>query len=129
MAVYKFTDKISDDKEIEMYGDGSSKRDYTYITDIVSGIIASLDADVGYEIINLGNHETVELSRLISTIEKHLNKKAIIKQKPMPPEDVDITFADISKAQKLIGYEPKTSIDEGIKKFIEWYKENHQFSS
>jgi UDP-glucuronate 4-epimerase len=121
MAIYKFTKRIDEGTPIDMYGDGTSQRDYTFIEDIVSGIIASLDKEMGYEVINLGNSQTVELKKLISIIEENLGKKAIINKKPMQPGDVERTFADISKAKKLLGYNPQTNIEEGIKKFVEWY--------
>ncbi len=122
MAPYKFTDLISKGNPIEMYGDGTSKRDYTYVADIVDGIIKSLEKNYRFEIINLGNSEPIELKKFILIIEKTLNKKAEIIQKPIPQGDVNITYADISKAKQLLQYEPKTSIEQGIKKFIEWYQ-------
>ncbi|NLN80916.1 MAG: NAD-dependent epimerase/dehydratase family protein [Erysipelotrichia bacterium] len=125
LAIHKFTKLILDDKPITMFGDGSSARDYTYIDDIVDGIIKSIDyleahRDV-YEIINLGNNHPVKLKTLITTIENTINKKAIIINEPMQPGDVEITYADISKAKRLLNYEPKTSFEDGIKKFVEWY--------
>jgi UDP-glucuronate 4-epimerase len=105
-----------------MYGDGKSRRDYTYISDIVNGIIAAADKKLGYEIINLGNSNVVELRYLIQLIEENLGKSAIIKKMPDQPGDVPVTFADISKAQKLLGYEPGVRIEEGIENFIHWYK-------
>lgn len=122
MAIHKFTRLIDNEQEIEMYGDGASKRDYTYITDIVDGIVAAIDKRSGYEIINLGDSKVVELQYLISLIEKNLGKKAKIKQMPVQPGDVPVTHADISKAQTLLGYTPKVSIEDGIKNFIEWYR-------
>lgn len=121
MAPYKFTKLIDEGKPIERYGDGTSKRDYTYIKDIVSGVLAAVDKEFGYEIINLGNSQTVMLNDFISVIEKCLGKKAEIIEKPMPAGDVPVTYADISKAKKILGYNPTTSIDEGIKEFIDWY--------
>ncbi|MBD3202924.1 SDR family NAD(P)-dependent oxidoreductase, partial [Candidatus Woesearchaeota archaeon] len=100
MAPYKFTNLIYNDKPIEMYGDGTSKRDYTYIKDIVSGILTALEKNFRFEIINLGNSDPIELKRFISIIEKKLNKKAKIIQKPIPKGDVKITYADISKAKR-----------------------------
>lgn len=125
LAIHKFTDLILNDKPITMFGDGSSARDYTYIDDIVDGIIKSIDYlekhENVYEIINLGNNHPVKLKTLITTIEKAVNKKAIIINEPMQPGDVEITYADISKAKRLLNYEPKTSFEDGIKKFVEWY--------
>ncbi len=122
MAPYKFTKAISEGKEITMYGDGTTERDYTYIDDIVSGITAALDKSHGFEIFNLGNSKTVPLKHLIETIEGAAGKKAKIRQMPIQPGDVTITYADITKSKELLGYDPKTSIDEGIRKFVEWYK-------
>jgi UDP-glucuronate 4-epimerase len=123
MAPYKFTRLILEDKPIPRYGDGTTKRDYTYVADIVSGVVAAADKELDFEIINLGNNQTVELNEFISVIERLTGKKAIIEQMPKQPGDVDITYADISKAQKLLGYDPKTSIEQGMQKFIEWYKQ------
>lgn len=122
MAIHKFTRSIDEGKVIEMFGDGKSRRDYTYISDIVNGIMAAADKKLGYEIINLGNSNVVELRYLIQLIEENLGKSAIIKKMPDQPGDVPVTFADISKAQKLLGYEPGVRIEEGIENFVKWYK-------
>jgi UDP-glucuronate 4-epimerase len=121
MAPYLFTKSISEGKKITMFGDGTSRRDYTYVADIVSGILSCLEKDFRYEIFNLGNSRTVELKELISTIESELGKKALIEKKELPKGDVTITFADITKAKKLLGYDPKTDIKQGIHKFVSWY--------
>lgn len=121
MAPYKFTEAIYNGKEIEVYGNGKTKRDYTYVADIVNGITKSLELDADYEIINLGDSNPVELSKFISIIEKNLGKKAKIIHKPMQPGDVMQTYADISKAKRLLGYSPKTDIEEGMKLFCEWF--------
>lgn len=125
MAPFMFTDKISKGIPIEMFGDGTTKRDYTYIGDIIDGIISALQKSFRFEIINLGNNRPVELRYFISIIEKYLNKKAKIKKMPMQLGDVEITFADITKAKKLLGYNPKISIEEGMKRFIDWYKKKN----
>ncbi len=122
MAIHKFTRLIDQGKVIEMYGDGRSRRDYTYISDIVNGIMAAVDKKLGYEIINLGNSDVVELRYLIRLIEENLGKNAIIKKLPDQPGDVPVTYADISKAQKLLGYKPMVRIGEGIENFVDWYK-------
>ncbi|MEK6794960.1 MAG: GDP-mannose 4,6-dehydratase [Spirochaetota bacterium] len=122
MAPYLFTDAIANGRTITRFGDGTSKRDYTYVDDIVQGILAAIDTALPYEIMNLGNNSPVALNDFIATIERHLGKKAVIQEKPVQPGDVDITYADISKAQKLLGYRPTTSIDEGLGRFIDWYK-------
>ncbi len=121
MAPYKFVDSIAHGRGIEMYGDGSTKRDYTYAGDAVFGILKSADLDADYEIINLGCGNPVLLKDFIKTIEKNLGKKANIIQKEMQPGDVKQTYADISKARRLLDYRPKTNIDEGMMIFCEWY--------
>ena len=126
MAIHKFTRLIDQGQEVKMYGDGTSKRDYTYIDDVVEGIIATIDKRTGFEIINLGNSKTVELRYLISLIEKNLGKTANIKKLPDQPGDVPITYADISKAKSLLGYTPMVSIEEGIKRFIQWYRSENE---
>ena len=123
MAPYKFTKAINEGKEITMYGNGTTQRDYTYVADIARGIIAALDKNHSYEIFNLGNSKTVQLKELIETIEDAVGKKAKIKQQPIQPGDVTITYADLTKSKKLLSYNSKTSIDEGIKNFVKWYKE------
>ena len=128
LAINKFTRLMLEDKEIPMFGDGTTSRDYTYIDDIVDGIIRSCNYvennnDV-YEILNLGNSSPVSLKEMINTIGQAIGVEPKIKQLPMQPGDVDRTFADISKAKKLIGYNPKTSFKEGIENFVKWYKMN-----
>ena len=101
MAPYKFTELIYNDKELQMFGDGTTKRDYTYVTDIVEGILASLSKEFKFEVINLGNSKPVELKKFISIIEENLGKKANIKKVPLQPGEVDVTYADIKKAKRL----------------------------
>lgn len=123
LAIHKFARLILDEKPIPVYGDGKTKRDYTYVEDIVSGIIASLGyTSSQYEIINLGNNQPVDISELIVLLEKALGKKAIIENLPEKQGDVPITFADIKKAQKLLGYGPKTNLSIGLEKFVSWFK-------
>lgn len=128
LAINKFTRLMLERKEIPMFGDGTTSRDYTYIDDIVDGIIKSceyiLSNDCVYEILNIGNSSPISLKKMINTIAKALEVEPKIKQLPMQPGDVDRTYADITKAKDLIGYEHKTSFEEGIKKFVEWYKVN-----
>ncbi|MFH1439617.1 MAG: GDP-mannose 4,6-dehydratase, partial [Candidatus Woesearchaeota archaeon] len=121
MAPYKFTNLIREGKTIEMYGDGTTKRDYTYVTDIVDGIMSALNLEREFEIINLGNSEAIELIKVIRLIEKNLGKKPNIKKLPIQPGDVPLTYADISKAKKLLGYDPKVKIEEGIRLLVEWF--------
>ncbi len=126
LAINKFTRLMLEGREIPMFGDGTSSRDYTYVDDIVDGIIKSIkynfDNDNVYEIINLGNSSPVSLKEMINTIAEVLNVEPQITQLPMQPGDVEKTYADISKARKMIGYNPKVSFKEGITKFIEWYR-------
>lgn len=122
MAPLKFTKLTDEGKEIHRYGDGSSKRDYTYVDDIVSGILSANEKAFKYEIFNLGNSQTVELRRLIEVIEENVGKEARITQLPAQPGDVPITYADIKKAKSELGYNPKIPIEEGIKKLVDWYK-------
>ncbi|GAF03981.1 GDP-mannose 4,6-dehydratase [Saccharicrinis fermentans] len=125
LAINKFTRLLYEGQAIPMYGDGSTARDYTFVQDIVSGIIKSIEyinsRDGVFENMNLGNNSPVKLIDLIKTIAEVTNQKLTIEQLPMQPGDVDITFADISKAQRMIGYEPKTSLKEGLTAFKEWY--------
>jgi UDP-glucuronate 4-epimerase len=123
LAIYKFAKLISEGKPIPVFGDGSTRRDYTYIDDIIAGVRAAIDYDqTNYEVINLGESRTVELSELIALIENELGTRAEIDRQPPQPGDVPQTFADISKARKLLGYNPQTEIESGIKRFIEWFK-------
>ena len=126
LAINKFTRLMLAEEEIPMFGDGSTSRDYTYIDDIVDGIIKSAEYVFNnenvYEIINIGNSSPISLKEMIDTIGEVLNITPKIKQLPMQPGDVDKTYADISKAKKLLNYEPQTSFKEGITKFVEWYR-------
>ena len=128
LAINKFTRLMLENKEIPMFGDGSTFRDYTYVDDIVEGIIKSIDYveknDSVYEIINLGSSNPIKLREMIDIIGKKLNKKPVIEKLDMQSGDVDGTYADISKAKSLIGYEPKIKFEDGIERFIEWYKKN-----
>lgn len=126
LAINKFTRLIMNNESIPVYGDGTTSRDYTYIDDIVDGIIKSI-AYVGsnksvYEIFNIGSNSPVSLKEMIETIEKILKKEAIIDRLPMQPGDVDRTYADVSKLKEMTGYNPSISFEEGIKRFIEWSK-------
>jgi UDP-glucuronate 4-epimerase len=123
MALFKFVKLVNEGKEIPVFGHGDMKRSFTYIDDIVAGVIASLDRDFEFEIINLGGGETTELSVFIDIIEKELGKKANRILLPMQPGDMRITWADCSKAERLLDYKPKIPIDRGIKLFVEWFKE------
>lgn len=124
MAPYLFTEAILTGKPIKKFGNGETKRDYTYIDDIVSGVVASLKLESQFEVINLGNNQPVSLNEFISTLEEITGLTMKIEQLAMQPGDVEVTYADISKAQKLLGYQPKTSFKEGMTKFVAWYKAN-----
>jgi len=126
LAINKFTRMILNDEPIPVFGDGTTSRDYTYVDDIVDGIMGAIKwidtPEKKYGIFNLGGDEPVNLSRMIEVIEKTLGKKAIINRLPMQPGDVNRTCADISFSTTELGYKPKTSFEEGIAKFVEWYK-------
>ena len=140
MAYYKFTQNILEGKEIELYGDGKMQRDFTYVDDIVEGVVrltrhpAQPNPDwsgkkpdpatspAPYRIYNIGNNQPVELGRFVSAIEEATGKKAKIVRKPMPPGDVVATAANVDDLEKAVGFRPKTTIEEGIKKFVDWFK-------
>jgi UDP-glucuronate 4-epimerase len=123
MAPFKFIDRVFNGRKIQQYGDGSTSRDYTYIDDIVDGVIRSIDRPLGYEVINLGNGRPYLLKDFISLVEKSVDCDAEIEVLPPQPGDVDRTCADISKARELLGYDPKTPFEEGIRKTTEWYRQ------
>lgn len=122
MSPYLFADAILHDRPISKFGDGTSLRDFTYVADIVSGIIACIQKNLGYQIFNLGNSQPVTLNEYIATFERVTGKKALIDQKPMQPGDVFMTAADTSKAQSMLGWKPTTSLEEGLTQFIKWFK-------
>jgi UDP-glucuronate 4-epimerase len=126
MAIHKFTRLITEEKPIEIFGDGTSSRDYTYVEDIVDVISSNLENVKGYEIINLGNSNPVKVTELIKFIEKAANKKAQVKYASVQAGDVPVTYADILKAKKMLKYNPKTRIEEGINKFTAWYMETRK---
>ncbi|MDB6067330.1 MAG: NAD-dependent epimerase/dehydratase [Pedosphaera sp.] len=123
LAIHKFARLISAGKPIPVFGDGSTARDYTYISDIVDGVMACTEKKFGYEIFNLGESQTVTLSRLIELLEQSLGRKAIIERHPAQPGDVPVTFADITKSRNQLGYSPKVKIEQGIPRFVEWFKQ------
>jgi len=126
MAYFKFSNLITQGKPIDIYNFGKMRRDFTYIDDIVEGIIAAIKKDFDYEIFNLGNSQTVELEKFISILEQNLNQKAERNYLGVNLTEMSRTWADISKAKKMLGFEPKTSVEEGLKKFVEWYKIYHK---
>lgn len=126
LAIHKFFNLLSTGRQITMYGDGSSSRDYTFISDTIAGIRSSIDyvcsSNDLYEILNLGNNKPVNLKSLIDEIYKITNSDTPINQIEMQPGDVDITFADISKAQKMLNYKPQVEISEGLRLFYDWFQ-------
>jgi UDP-glucuronate 4-epimerase len=122
LAIYKFAKLISAGKPIPVFGDGSAARDYTFVSDTVDGILACTKKELGFEIFNLGESETISLSRMIELLEAALGKKAVIDRQPLQAGDVPITFADISKARKKLGYDPQTKFENGIKLFADWFQ-------
>lgn len=127
LAIHKFARLISEGKPIPVFGDGTTRRDYTFVDDIIAGVRAAIDyagdeTKSPYEVINLGESRTVELRELIGLLEKELDLRAVIDRKELQPGDVPQTFADISKARALLGYDPQTQIEDGIRKFVEWFR-------
>jgi len=123
LAIHKFARLIDRGQPIPVFGDGTTRRDYTYIDDILAGVLAAIDYDQTlYEVINLGESRTVELRELIGLLEKELDMRAVIDRQPPQPGDVPQTFADISKARKLLNYNPQTQIEDGIHRFIHWFR-------
>jgi UDP-glucuronate 4-epimerase len=126
MAIHRFAHLLWEGKEIPVFGDGQSRRDYTYVDDIVSGVLAALELNPRYDIFNLGESRTITLRELIVLLETGLSRKARLCYLPPQPGDMGITFADISKARRILGYQPKTPIEEGIRKFVAWFIKNRQ---
>jgi UDP-glucuronate 4-epimerase len=125
MAIHKFTKLIDAGQKVPMYGDGQSRRDYTFIDDIIDGIIAAYENCRGYRIYNLGESQTVELREMISLLEEHIGKKANIEVLPIQPGDVPMTYADISRAKRELHYAPQVPIAEGIRLFMNWFKSSN----
>ena len=127
LAIHKFAKLISENKAIPVFGDGTTRRDYTYIDDIIAGVRAAVDYRASdYEIFNLGESQTVELNELIALLEKELDQHALIDRQPQQPGDVPQTFADVSKARRLLGYNPQTKIEDGIHRFVEWFRRERE---
>jgi UDP-glucuronate 4-epimerase len=124
MAIHKFTDLIARGERVPMYGDGSTRRDYTFVDDIVDGIVAARDLAPGFEIFNLGGAETTSLADLVAWIAEELGVAAKIDRLPEQPGDVPITYADVAKARRMLGYSPKVHIRDGLKRFVSWYRES-----
>jgi len=123
LAIHKFARLISEARPIPVFGDGTTRRDYTFIDDIIAGVRTAIDYQASdYEVINLGESRTVELRELIALLEKELGRKATIDRQPLQPGDVPQTFADITKARALLAYDPQTQIENGIHRFVEWFR-------
>jgi UDP-glucuronate 4-epimerase len=128
LAIHKFVALIEKGEPLPIFGDGKTGRDYTYVDDIVAGVLAAIDYappvvnGAPFEIFNLGNSHPVKLNELIESLEKVTGKKAIRERKDEQPGDVPLTWADISKAGKLLGYRPKTALEDGLRKFVAWYR-------
>ncbi len=123
LAIHKFSRLITEGKPIQVFGDGMTRRDYTYVDDIIQGVRAAIDYDESiFEIFNLGESQTIELGELISLLERSLDMSAVIDRQPNQPGDMPITFADITKSRELLGYNPTTKIADGIPKFVEWFR-------
>jgi UDP-glucuronate 4-epimerase len=127
LAIHKFAKLITEGRLIPVFGDGTTRRDYTYIDDIIAGVRSAIDfEESGYEVFNLGESQTVELNKLIALLEKELDRNALVDRQPMQPGDVPQTFADVAKARRLLGYDPQTKIEEGIKRFVEWFRRERE---
>jgi UDP-glucuronate 4-epimerase len=122
MAIHKFARLILQGERIPLFGDGTSRRDYTYIDDIVDGVMGAVRNLEGYDVFNLGESQTVPLRKLVSLLEQALDKKAVVEELPEQPGDVPITYADISKARRLLDYEPQVGIEEGVERFVRWFR-------
>lgn len=122
MAIHKFVRAVHESKPIPFFGDGSTRRDYTYVDDIVDGVVRSIDRCDGYEIYNLGESATTSLSELVDMIGRACGATPILDRQPMQPGDVLITYADVSKARTRLGYAPRTSVAEGVERFVRWYR-------
>jgi UDP-glucuronate 4-epimerase len=126
MAIHKFTDLLARGQTVPMYGDGSTRRDYTYIDDIVDGVVAAMDLAPGFEILNLGGAETTTLLDLVRWIAAELGVEPRIERLPEQPGDVPVTYADVTKAGRLLGYSPKVHIRDGLRRFVAWYRDEHR---
>ena len=125
MAIHAFTRRLFAGEPIPVFGDGSMERDFTYIDDVVDGVVSALDHVLmtqTFDIVNLGESEPIRLSRLVSALERATGREATIDRRQVPPGDVDRTFADVSRARRLLGYEPRVGIEEGLRRFVDWYR-------
>ena len=129
LAIHKFTDRILRGEPIQMFGDGTNSRDYTYIDDIVRGVLQAIRRCEGYEIINLGSRNPVTLTDMIDTVAAACGKTPVIEQLPMQPGDVNRTYADVEKAARLLDYGPTMDFEEGVRAFAQWYRQRHDSTS
>lgn len=125
MAIHKFVKLIAAGEPVPMFGDGTTRRDYTYIDDIISGVLSAIERPFGYEVINLGEQATISLKDLIELIGIQMNVDVRIDRKPMQPGDVTVTHADISKARQMLDYDPQYSMEQGIREFLEWNRKEN----
>jgi UDP-glucuronate 4-epimerase len=126
MAIHKFAQLMSSGKEIPIFGKGDSRRDYTYVEDIVAGVLAAIEVRPRFEIINLGESQTITLMEVVENLESALGKKALLRFLPNQPGDMEVTYADISRARRILGYNPQKPFKEGIRLFAEWFKSSRQ---
>jgi UDP-glucuronate 4-epimerase len=124
MAIHKFSQLLVQGKEIPIFGSGESRRDYTYVEDIVAGILAAIEVNPGFDIINLGESQTIALIEMVRHLEDALGKKALLRFLPNQPGDMETTFADIGRARRILGYNPQKPFKEGIRLFADWFKKN-----
>jgi UDP-glucuronate 4-epimerase len=122
MAIHAFTKACAEGREIPMFGDGTTERDYTHVTDILQGLLAAIDRPEPFAVYNLGESRTIQLRRLIELIGRNVGREPIIKPMPEQPGDVKRTFASIDHARARLGYDPKVAIEEGLQRFVEWYR-------
>ena len=125
LAIHKFTRLIEAGRPIPVFGDGSMRRDHTYIDDIIAGVRAAIDRCDGYRIYNLGNADPVSLDDLIAALESALGKKAVIDRQPLQPGDVHQTYADVDRARAELGYNPKTDLQSGLRRFVDWFRKSN----
>lgn len=123
MAIHAFARAIGEGRPLTLYGDGSSSRDYTYVDDIVDGVVAALDRPQAYEVVNLGGSRTTSLVDLVALLEARLGRRAIVERLPAQPGDVTITYADVSRAHRLFGYTPRVPIEQGLDRFARWLED------
>jgi UDP-glucuronate 4-epimerase len=126
MAIHRFTRLIDRGMPLLRFGDGSTSRDYTHVDDILQGLLRAVERVQGYEIINLGGSQTTRLGTLIAMLEERLGRRAIVEAQPDQAGDVVATWADVSKARRLLGYEPKIPIEAGLTQFVAWYRQEEQ---